>query len=158
VAPGGRGVGELTHSGRCRRHLRARTIDISPSERSDAVEWKFGTLLWWMLAFFFWFAVVWMFIAVFADILRRDMSGWAKAGWIILIVLLPFVGILLYMIARPRVVVDSQSRVVARDVATHNGSHRADATDEIVKAAQLHEEGKITDDEFVYLKQQALSH
>jgi hypothetical protein len=122
------------------------------------MEWTFGALLWWMLALFFWFAVVWMFIAVFADILRREMSGWAKAGWIVLIVLLPFLGILLYMIARPAVVVERDSRVVARHQAADSEFRRTDAADEIVKAAQLHEEGKITDEEFAYLKQQVLSH
>jgi hypothetical protein len=123
------------------------------------VEWTFGTLLWSSLVLFLWFAVVWMFISVFADILRRrDMSGWAKAGWTILIVLLPFLGVLLYVIARPPAVAERDSRVVARHQAADNGARRTDATDEIVKAAQLHEEGKITDDEFVYLKQQALSH
>jgi Phospholipase_D-nuclease N-terminal len=134
-----------------------RDVTVGTCGRSDAVEWTFGTLLWWMLALFFWFAVVWMFIAVFADILRRDMSGWAKAGWIVVIVLLPFLGTLLYMIARPAVV-ERDSGVVAPQLAADNASRRTDAADEIVKAAQLHEEGKITDDEFTYLKQQALSH
>jgi len=66
------------------------------------MEWTFGNLLWSMLAFFFWFAFLWMFIAVFADIMRRDLSGWAKAGWISLIVVLPFLGTLIYLIATPR--------------------------------------------------------
>jgi hypothetical protein len=57
-----------------------------------AVEWTIGTVLWWMVVLFYWFAFIWMFIVVFGDILRRDMSGWAKAGWIVLILLLPVVG------------------------------------------------------------------
>jgi uncharacterized membrane protein YhaH (DUF805 family) len=52
--------------------------------------------------FFFWFAFLWMFIAIFADIMRRDLSDWAKAGWISLIVVLPFLGTLIYLIATPR--------------------------------------------------------
>ena len=52
------------------------------------MEWTFGTVLWSMLVFFFWLAFLWIFISIFADILRRDLSGWAKAGWITLIVLL----------------------------------------------------------------------
>src|SRR2546423_9587884 len=100
-----------------------------------------------MLSWFFSFTVVWMFITVFADIFRRDMSGWAKAGWIILIVLLPFLGVLIYMIVRPSVVV--------RD---RRGTERTDATDEIARAAQLHAQGNITDDKIVHLKQQPLSH
>jgi len=66
------------------------------------VQWTLGTFVWTALLFFFWFAVIWMFIAVFADILKRDMSGWVKAGWITLIVLVPFLGALIYLIAVPR--------------------------------------------------------
>src|SRR5690348_10175032 len=72
------------------------------THRRYAVNWTFGTFLWSMVVFFLWFVVIWMFIAIFADIFRRDMSGWAKAGWIVLIVILPFIGILAYVIARPR--------------------------------------------------------
>jgi hypothetical protein len=76
-----------------------------------AATWTFGTVLWSTLVFFFWFAAIWMFISVFADILRRhDLSGWGKAGWIFLIAILPFLGVLIYLIARPA--------VVAQDVPT----------------------------------------
>jgi len=47
-------------------------------------DFDFGDYFWTMFAFFFWFMLIWMFIAVFADILRRkDLSGGAKAGWIV---------------------------------------------------------------------------
>jgi hypothetical protein len=59
------------------------------------MDWSFGTFLGAMLVGFFWVMLIWMFIAVFADVLRRDMSGWAKAGWMVLIFVLPFVGILI---------------------------------------------------------------
>jgi hypothetical protein len=110
-----------------------------------------------MVVFFFWFAVIWMFITVFADVLRRDMSGWAKAGWIILIVLLPFLGILIYLIARPR--------TAARDTELFDwdtgGQRRAQEyrpADEIATAAQLHDQGRISAAEFEFLKRQALGH
>jgi uncharacterized membrane protein len=65
--------------------------------------WSFGTFLWGLFAFFIWFMFIWMFIAAFADIFRRrDLSGWGKAGWILVIAILPFIGILIYVIARPR--------------------------------------------------------
>jgi len=68
-------------------------------------EYGFGDFLWTMLVFFFWFMLIWMFIMVFADILRRqDLSGGAKAGWILLIFILPLFGILIYLIARPSIV------------------------------------------------------
>jgi len=68
-----------------------------------AYEWGFGSVLWAMIAFFFMFMLIWMFIAVFADIFRRDdIGGGSKAGWIILIFFIPLLGILIYMIARPK--------------------------------------------------------
>jgi uncharacterized membrane protein len=67
------------------------------------VEWSFGDVIWAMIAFYFWFLFIWAFIKIFADIFRReDVSGWAKAGWVLLIVVLPLLGILIYLIARPR--------------------------------------------------------
>ena len=68
-------------------------------------DYDFGDFLWTMLVFFFWFMLIWMFIMVFADIFhRRDLSGGAKAGWILLIFILPLIGILIYLIARPSIV------------------------------------------------------
>ena len=62
-----------------------------------------GDVLWAMLVFFFWFMAIWIFISIFGDIFRRDdLSGWGKGGWIFLIFVLPFLGALIYMIARPR--------------------------------------------------------
>lgn len=122
--------------------------------REQTVEWTFGTFLWSMLVFFFWFAVIWMFIAVFADILRRDMSGWAKAGWIILIVVLPFLGILAYLIAMPK---GAEQYPVAGYPGSPGRGRDYPAADAIAKAARLHDEGKITAAEFERLKQQALS-
>ena len=54
------------------------------------------------VAFFFLFMFLWLFITVFADIFtRHDIGGWAKAGWVLLIVIIPFIGCLIYLIARP---------------------------------------------------------
>ena len=62
-----------------------------------------GEWLWAMFVFFLWFQVIFIFIRVFADIFhRRDLSGAAKAGWIFLLVVLPFLGALIYLIARPK--------------------------------------------------------
>jgi hypothetical protein len=67
-----------------------------------AAEWNFGDVLLLSLFLFFWVVFIWMFIVVFADILsRHDLSGWVKAVWIIFIVFLPFLGVLVYVIARP---------------------------------------------------------
>jgi hypothetical protein len=77
-----------------------------------ATEWGLGSVLWTMLVFFFWFMAIWIFITVFADIFRRnDLGGGAKAGWILLIFILPFLGALIYVATRPRV--DDQRGVEA---------------------------------------------
>ena len=65
-----------------------------------------GDLLWSMLVFFFWFMAIWIFITVFADIFRRhDIGGGAKAGWLLLIFIVPFFGALIYIAMRPSVAV-----------------------------------------------------
>ena len=85
-------------------------------------EYGFGSLMWTMFALlFFWFMLIWMFIHVFADIFRRDdLSGGAKAGWILLILILPLFGILSYVIARPTMT--EQDRQMARSAAAAQGS------------------------------------
>jgi Phospholipase_D-nuclease N-terminal len=61
-----------------------------------------GDWLLAMTAFSFWVMAIWVFIAIFADILRRhDHGGWAKAGWVLLIFILPVIGCLIYIIAHP---------------------------------------------------------
>jgi hypothetical protein len=117
-------------------------------------DWNFGTLLWSTLLFFFWFAVIWMFVGVFADIFRRDdLGGWGKAGWIFLIVILPFLGILAYFIARPKDATGS----VYYTAGSMNGQVRQSPVDEISRASALYEGGKITQTEFETLKARALA-
>jgi hypothetical protein len=61
-----------------------------------------GDWLWGMLVFFFWFMAIWIFIQIFADVFhRRDLSGAAKAGWILVLFVLPLLGALIYLVARP---------------------------------------------------------
>lgn len=62
----------------------------------------FMTIALFMLAFYLLFALVWMFISTIADIFRRhDLSGLAKAGWIVLLFVAPFLGILIYVVVKP---------------------------------------------------------
>jgi hypothetical protein len=120
------------------------------------MDWSFGDVLWSMVVFFFWFMFIWMFIAVFGDIFRRDdISGGAKAGWILLIVILPFLGILIYMIARPKMTEQDQ-REMAQMQEARRRVEGYSAADEVAKLAKLRDEGKITAEEYESMKQQAM--
>ena len=121
-----------------------------------AYEWTFGSVLWAMVVFFFWFMLIWMFIGVFADIFRRnDLSGGAKAGWILLIFIVPFFGILIYLIARPKMTAQDKEMMSAMQERERRATGYS-AADEVAKLAKLRDEGKITAEEYEQLKQQAM--
>jgi len=116
----------------------------------------FGEILWSMLIFFFWFMAIWIFIMIFADIFRRnDMSGWAKAGWIILIFILPFIGALIYLIARPKMTEQDKEMMEKAQQAQARMSGYS-AADEISKLSKLRDEGKISAEEYEDLKKKAM--
>ena len=122
-----------------------------------ATEWSLGSVIWAMVVFFFWFMFIWMFIAIFADIFRRDdIGGGAKAGWIILICLLPFLGILIYMIARPKMT-EQDRRQMAEAEEMQRRISGYSAADEIEKLGKLRDEGKITPEEYESMKARALA-
>ena len=115
-----------------------------------------GGILWTMIALFFWMMIIWMFIAVFADIFRRnDLSGWGKAGWILLVFIVPFLGILIYVIARPKMT-EQDKEILMKAQEQQRRAAGYSAADEIAKLSALKESGAITADEFATMKQQAL--
>ena len=120
-------------------------------------EYGLGEVLWTMLAFFFWFMIIWIFIAVFADIFRRDdISGWGKAGWILLIFVLPFIGLLIYMIARPKMT-EQDKQMIAEARQREARASGYSAADEVAKLATLRDQGKITAEEYETMKKQAMT-
>lgn len=121
-----------------------------------ATEWNLGSVLWAMLVFFFWFMAIWIFITIFADIFRRrDLSGWAKAGWVFLIFVLPFLGALIYMIARPKMTEQDKEDIERMQEAQRRVSGYSYA-EEIEKLAKLRDEGKISAEEYEDLKRKAM--
>jgi len=120
------------------------------------VAYTFGEMLWTMLVFFFWMMAIWIFISLFADIFRRnDLSGWAKAGWILLLFVLPFLGALIYMIARPKMTDQDKERIEKMQAAERRVAGYS-AADEIEKLTKLRDSGAITAEEFEEMKRQAL--
>jgi hypothetical protein len=97
-------------------------------------------------------AWLWMLIVIFGDIFSRDMSGWAKAGWIIGIVLFPILGILIYMIARPKPT-EEDIRKMQAEQRTAAGVSNAG---ELEKLSALHDKGALTDEEFAREKARIL--
>jgi hypothetical protein len=119
-------------------------------------DFTLGDLLWSMLVFFFWFMAIWIFITIFADIFRRrDLSGWGKAGWILLLFIVPFLGALIYLIARPKMTEQDQEDM-QRAVEAQRRLEGYSAADEIAKLAKLRDEGKISPEEFENLKRKAM--
>ncbi len=119
-------------------------------------EWSFGSVLWVMIEFFFIFLLIWMFIAVFADIFRRnDLSGWGKAGWIFLIFIVPLLGILIYVIARPKMTEQDKEMMMQAQEAQRRVEGYS-AADEVAKLAKLRDEGKITAEEYEEMKKRAM--
>ena len=125
---------------------------------------------WTMIVFFAWVIWFWMLIVIFSDLFRRDdISGWGKAGWFALVLVLPYVGVLVYLIAqgkhmaqrRQQDAIDSKKQFDAyvRDVAASqpNGTAASTASDEISKGKQLLDSGAITSEEFEALKRKALA-
>jgi hypothetical protein len=116
-----------------------------------------GDILWAMLVFFFWFMAIWIFISIFADVFRRnDLSGWGKAGWTILIFILPFIGVLIYMIARPRMT-EQDRQIMGRMQERERRASGYSAADEVAKLAKLRDSGEISAEEYSTLKARALS-
>ncbi len=120
-------------------------------------------LFWTMLWFFLFFAWIWLLITIFADIFRSEMSGWGKAGWVLFVIVLPFLGVLIYLIAHGG---DMQNRAMQAqaDKAAAQQAYIQDAAgsgsssaDELEKLASLHTQGVLTDEEYQAQKAKLLA-
>lgn len=121
-----------------------------------ATEWTFGSVMWAMLVLYFWMMVIWIFISLFADIFhRRDIHGGAKAGWLLLIFVVPFLGALIYMIARPKMTEQDQEDMAKAQEMQRRMSGASQA-DEIAKLGKLRDSGDITAAEYEKMKSNAM--
>jgi type VI protein secretion system component VasK len=116
----------------------------------------FGDILWGMLVFFFWFMAIWIFITIFGDIFRRnDLSGGAKAGWILLLFVLPFLGALIYVVSRPKMT-DQDKEMIEHAQEAQRRVEGYSAADEVAKLVKLRDDGKINAEEYEDLKRKAM--
>ena len=119
----------------------------------------------WLLAIFWFFLLViwiWLLVTVFADMFRSDMSGWAKAAWVLFVLVVPWLGVLVYLIVHGK---DMQQRAIdhaAKQEKTQREyiaevSGSGSSADELEKLKRLHDQGVLTDDEFAAQKQKVLA-
>jgi Short C-terminal domain/Phospholipase_D-nuclease N-terminal len=126
-----------------------------------AADYPFLDVFWTILIFFSWVIWIWIVITVFADLFRRDdISGWGKAGWVIFVIVLPFLGVLAYLIAqhdgmRERSTRQAQQQKQAFDEYVRDAA--GGSANEIAKAKELLDSGAITQEEFDALKRKALA-
>ena len=132
-------------------------------------EWNFTDFILATLWFFLIFIWIWLLITVFADIFRsKDLGGWGKAGWMILVFILPWLGALIYFIARggsmherdAQQARDSQAAMdayISERVKEVRPAASASPVDELAKLAELHKSGAISDDEFAAMKAKVLA-
>ena len=126
-----------------------------------ATDYPFLNIFWSMIIFFAWVAWIWVAITVFIDIFRRrDIGGWAKAGWVVLVILVPFLGVLIYLIANhdemaQRSMREAQSQKQAMD--SYIRETAGGSAGEIAKAKELLDQGAISQAEFEEIKRKALA-
>jgi hypothetical protein len=115
-----------------------------------------GDVVWSMLAFFFWFMAIWIFITIFGDIFRRDdLTGGMKAVWIFVLIILPFLGALIYIATRPKLTAQDVQLMTQAEAASKAAASVSPA-DQIAKLSELRAAGAITEEEFQALKAKAL--
>ena len=128
-----------------------------------ATSYPFLEVFWTMLIFFAFFIWIYLLIIVFSDIFRRqETSGWAKVAWIIFIVILPYLGVFVYLIAEhkgmtERSVQQQEAAKSEMDQYVRSVAGENDPASQIANAKSLLDTGAITQAEFDSLKQKALA-
>ena len=124
--------------------------------------YTFGDVMWTMFVFFAWILFFWLLFGVFGDLFsRHDISGWAKAGWTIFVIILPFLGIFVYLISQGKGMGERAQQKAQAQQTQMDDYVRSVATsgsaEEIAKGKQLLDSGAITQAEFEALKNKALA-
>jgi len=128
-----------------------------------AAEWGSGQVLWSILWFFLFFVWFWLVIMIFSDLIRSDdLNGWAKAAWALAIIFLPYLGILIYLIVRggkmgDRAVAQAQKNQDAADAYIRQTAGSDSSADQLTKLAELHNSGKLDDEEYASAKAKVLN-
>ena len=120
-------------------------------------------VFWTMLIFFCFFIWIWLLFVIFSDLFRRsDIGGWGKAAWIIFVIILPYLGVLIYLIAEHEGMADRNLAQIQQSQAqfdehVRSVASRSDPTSQIADAKKLLDSGAITQEEFDAIKKKALA-
>jgi uncharacterized membrane protein YcjF (UPF0283 family) len=126
-----------------------------------AADYPFLEVFWTMVLFFAWVAWIWIVVTVLIDVFRRDdIGGWGKAGWVVFVIVLPFLGVLIYLIAQHDGMRERNERQFRAQKAAFDQQVREAAggsAAEIAKAKELLDSGAISQSEFEAIKAKAIS-
>jgi hypothetical protein len=128
-----------------------------------AADYPFLDVFWTMIVFFSWVIWIWMVVVIFTDIFRRrDIGGWAKAAWCVFLIVLPFLGALVYLIAQhdglaERRMKDVKDQQAAVDERIRSVAGADGPATQIANAKSLLDSGTIDQAEFAELKRKALA-
>jgi hypothetical protein len=124
-------------------------------------DFPFLEVLWTMIIFFAWVIWIWIAITVLVDVFRRhDIGGWGKAAWTVFIIVLPFLGVLIYLIAQHEGMLErstKQAQAQQQAFDQHVRDAAGGSAAEIAKAKELLDAGTITQAEFDAIKAKAVS-
>ncbi len=130
----------------------------------DSMTTSFGEVLLWSFWFFIWIAALTIWFRCLFDMFSdHSLSGWAKAGWAIFLIFIPWVGALVYLIARGRSMSDRQAAAIQQQQAAQEqyikqvAGSSDDPVTRISDAKALMDSGAITEAEFNTLKAKALA-
>ena len=128
-----------------------------------ADSYPFWDVMWTMFVFFIWILWFWLLFEVFGDVFRRhDISGWGKTAWIVFVIIVPFLGVFVYLISQNDGISErniERANAEQAQMANYVGQTAAGsgAAGEIEKGKKLLDSGAITQSEFDSLKQKALA-
>jgi hypothetical protein len=138
-------------------------VTKEPDDMPIAADYPFLDILWTMIIFFTWVVWIWIMIVILTDVFRRrDISGWVKGAWVVFLIILPFLGALVYLIAQhdgmsQRQADAARGQKAEMDEYVRSVAGSGGAAAEIDKAKQLLDSGAINQTEFDALKAKALA-
>ena len=127
-----------------------------------AADYPFLDVFWTMLIFFFWVIWIWILVTVLIDLFRRhDISGWGKAAWALFVIVLPYLGVFIYLITQGKSMAERRAEEIRASQASFDDHVRSvaatDPSAQIANAKELLDSGAIDQAEFDQLKRKALA-